>query len=288
MILAHLSDPHLPTPPGSGGLAAKQLLGRLAWRRKRHVHSPEVLCALMADVAAHRPDHICLTGDLINTSTPAELAAARDWLEGVAPPHDLTVSPGNHDLLVARAPDPWRAWRPWMEDAPGPFPGLRVRGRLALVNLCSATPTPLFSARGALGDAQLAALEAVLQDTAARGLHRVVLAHHPVAPGAPRRKALADAAGLAAVLARAGAELVLHGHLHRAGLASIAGPAGPIPVIGAPSASSSRTGAAAARWNAIALVETPAGLEISVSARSLGRDGAMTDLGGYVIAPQCT
>lgn len=288
MLLAHLSDPHLPPPPGSGGIAAKQLLGRAAWRRKRHVHRPEVLAALMADVAAHRPDHICLTGDLINTSTPAELVAARHWLEDFAPPHDLTVSPGNHDLLVPRGPDPWREWRPWMEDAPGPFPRLRVRGRMALINLSSATPTPVFSARGRLGHAQLAALATMLEQTGAEGLHRIVLVHHPVAPGAPKRKALADAPQLTGVLARAGAELVLHGHLHRAGLAAVAGPAGAIPVLGAPSASSCGPGAAAARWHAIALTETRDGLGVRVVARGLGPDGAMGDLGGYVLAPRCT
>lgn len=289
MILAHLSDPHLPPPPGPGGGALKARIARAAWRRKHHVHRPEVLAALVADIRAHRPDHVALTGDLVNVSAPGEIAAARDWLAELAPPSDLTVSPGNHDLLVARGADPWAAWRPWMEDAPGPFPRLRVRGDVALINLCSAVPTPVFSARGRLGGDQLHRLELVLGETAAAGRRRVVLVHHPVEPGAaPARKALDDAPALAAVLARAGAELVLHGHLHRAGLGRLAGPDGPIPVLGAPSASSSqggRGGERAARWN---LVEFPParGGAIRVSARGRLEDGAMGELGRWSLEPQ--
>ena len=50
-------------------------------------------------------------------------------------------------------------------------------------------------------------------------------------------KRLDDAAALRAVVARAGAELLLHGHDHRFNAAEIAGPAGGVPVHGVPSAS---------------------------------------------------
>ena len=77
--LAHLSDPHLPSPAGMGPLrewASKRTLSRLSWRRKHYEHDPAVLAALTADIAAHSPDHIALTGDLTNFSTPVEYAAA--------------------------------------------------------------------------------------------------------------------------------------------------------------------------------------------------------------------
>lgn len=285
MILAHLSDPHLPPPPGPGGGALKARIARAAWRRKRSVHRPEVLAALVADIRTHRPDHVALTGDLVNFSAPAEIAAARDWLAELGAPRDLTVSPGNHDLLVARGPEPWAAWRPWMEDAPGPFPRLRVRGDVALINLCSAVPTPVFSARGRLGPGQLDRLERLLGETAAAGLRRVLLVHHPVEPGAaPARKALDDAPALAAVLARAGAELVLHGHLHRAGLERL-GPDGPVPVLGAASASSNRGGVRAARWNLVEFTPDPGGV-IRVAARGLLEDGTMGELGRWSVRLQ--
>jgi 3',5'-cyclic AMP phosphodiesterase CpdA len=52
-----------------------------------------------------------------------------------------------------------------------------------------------------------------------------------------RRRALRDATAFGDVLRRRGAELVLHGHLHRTTYSALPGPAGSIPVAGVPSAS---------------------------------------------------
>ena len=66
----------------------------------------------------------------------------------------------------------------------------------------------------------------------------MLLIHHPPVAGlTSRRRSLRDAPAFAEVLRRRGAELVLHGHLHRTTLASLPGPERPIPVIGVPSAS---------------------------------------------------
>jgi 3',5'-cyclic AMP phosphodiesterase CpdA len=66
----------------------------------------------------------------------------------------------------------------------------------------------------------------------------VVLIHHPPVAGlTSRRRSLRDAGPFAEVVRRRGAELVLHGHLHRTTLASLPGPNRPVPVIGVPSAS---------------------------------------------------
>jgi 3',5'-cyclic AMP phosphodiesterase CpdA len=62
--------------------------------------------------------------------------------------------------------------------------------------------------------------------------------HHPVvAADEARRRALSDGEALREVLAREGADLVLHGHKHRRRVNSIAGLYGEIPVIGVPSTS---------------------------------------------------
>ncbi|QJY33862.1 metallophosphoesterase [Diaphorobacter sp. JS3050] len=62
--------------------------------------------------------------------------------------------------------------------------------------------------------------------------------HHPPAAGAIGwRKALADAPALRAVLRRAGAELVLHGHARDARMDVVAGPSLPIPCLCVPSSS---------------------------------------------------
>ena len=72
-----------------------------------------------------------------------------------------------------------------------------------------------------------------------RGKTRVVLIHHPpVRHKHGEKRNLRDRAALAAVLARAGAELVLHGHDHEDQRAELPGPGGgAIPIIGGGSAS---------------------------------------------------
>ena len=83
-------------------LRLKRLVSGLAWRRKVHHHRPEVLATLVADIAATGPDHIAVTGDLINFSTEAEYAAASDWLGTLGPTADVTVSPGTTRLSDPR------------------------------------------------------------------------------------------------------------------------------------------------------------------------------------------
>ncbi len=101
--LAHLSDPHLPPLPKPRliELAGKRALGYVNWTRNRHKYQRrEVLDALVADVQAQTPDHIAVTGDLVNLALEAEFAPARAWLDGVGPPDRVTTIPGNHDAYV--------------------------------------------------------------------------------------------------------------------------------------------------------------------------------------------
>src|SRR5262249_43160351 len=119
------------------------------------------------------------------------------------------------------------------------YPFVRLRGDVALVGVTSSVATGDLGAWGEVGTAQLARLEAALAAKELAGKTRVVLIHHPpvmIKDGEHRN--LKDRAALAAVLARAGAELVLHGHDHADERASLAGPGGAtIPVVGAGSAS---------------------------------------------------
>lgn len=287
--LAHLSDPHLPPPADALRVrpSLKQRLSRLAWRRKSHEHQPEVLAALVADIRARAPDHIALTGDLTNFSAPGEIAAAGRWLKALAAPSDLTLSPGNHDALSPAGPDRWDAWAPWLGEGEQ-FPRVRIRGQVAIINLCSAVPTPIHLAQGALGQDQLARLGEALRTTGARGLFRVVLIHHPPSPGlVSRRKSLVDAQALAAIIADAGAELVLHGHTHESSVSTIAGPIGPVPVLGVPSASAAGHLHARARWHELEITAVDGRFQTRVTARGQCADGAVGELGRYVlITPQ--
>lgn len=242
--LAHLSDVHLgPLPrPRPRELASKRITGFLSWQlRRRQVHRARVLDTVVEALAAARPDHWVVTGDLVNISLPGEFARARAWLESLAAADRVTIVPGNHDAYVAGAAEAhWPLWRTWMADVDRPehFPFLRRVGRVALVGLSSAVPRPWVDAGGELGAGQLARLEERLAEAGRAGLVRVVLVHHPpVAGWSPPRKALLDAPALRTLLARTGAELVLSGHDHRLEVGALDGPAGPIPVVAAPSAS---------------------------------------------------
>lgn len=254
---AHLSDPHLPLPPGPPPLrllANKRLLGFLSfWRERRHLHLPSLLAALTEDVARHHPDHIVVTGDLVNIALPEEFEQARLWLQTLGRPEAVSVVPGNHDATVAV---PWATglgrWRPWMEgdDGGDGFPYVRLRGPVAFVGVSTAVPSAPLLAIGRVGGEQAARLEEILAALGRDGLFRVVLMHHPpVMTSGGRRKALADRAEVRAVLSRAGAELVLHGHHHRTQLAHLRAASGtPIPVIGAGSASRTAERGEGARW----------------------------------------
>jgi 3',5'-cyclic AMP phosphodiesterase CpdA len=247
-VLAHLSDPHLaPLPrPALRDLASKRALGYLNWRRGRgDVHRPEALGAIVDDLAAQAPDHIAVTGDLTNLALDAEFAAAASWLAELGEPGRVSVVPGHHDADVVGALERGlELWGPYAAGddgaAPGAedFPVLRRRGRVALVGVSTAIATRPFMATGRVGGRQLARLADELVALSREGVFRVVLLHHPLV--VTRRhwaKRLLDAGATRTVLTAAGAELVLHGHLHTPSLATIPGPHGAIPVVGVPSAS---------------------------------------------------
>ncbi|MEX2034720.1 MAG: metallophosphoesterase [Xanthobacteraceae bacterium] len=241
-VLAHLSDPHLgPLPtPNPFELVSKRGLGLLNWLRKRRaIHRPEVLAALVADLKARAPDHIAVTGDLVNLSLSNEFAPARAWLERLGTPADVTAVPGNHDAYVRAAADlALRHWGDYMRgDGGDGFPFVRRRGPLALIGLSTSLPTLPLAATGRLHGDQLSRLGPLLAALGREGAFRVILIHHPPVAGANYFRRLADAAALREVLQRTGAELVLHGHRHEASLAFLPGPQSGIPAIGVPSAS---------------------------------------------------
>jgi 3',5'-cyclic AMP phosphodiesterase CpdA len=245
--LAHLSDPHLPPLPAAGlfELAGKRALGYLNWKRNRHrYHRRDVVDVLMSDLQAQMPDHIAITGDLVNLALEAEFAPALAWLQIVGPPDRVTVVPGNHDAYVrATAHRLTETWGSYLagDDTIGRgddiFPALRRRGPLALIGVSSGVPTPPLMATGWLGRSQMYALERMLATLASEQIFRVLLIHHPLRSSA-RAKRLTDSAGLLALLKQYGVELVLHGHDHVHSTIWVEGPNGSsIPVVGVPSAS---------------------------------------------------
>jgi 3',5'-cyclic AMP phosphodiesterase CpdA len=245
--LAHLSDPHLPPLPAPRliDLAGKRALGYLNWTRNRHKYQKrDVLDALVSDMQGQGPDHIAVTGDLVNLALEAEFVQAAAWLESVGEPDRVTVIPGNHDAYVRATRHRFAdSWREYLGDdaqaggvGPSSFPFVRRRGPIALIGISSAVPTPPLMATGWLGRAQRDALERMLTGFSTEPVFRVLLIHHPLRSNS-RFKRLTDASDLLALLKRHGVELVLHGHDHVHSTIRIDGPNGAIPVVGVPSAS---------------------------------------------------
>jgi 3',5'-cyclic AMP phosphodiesterase CpdA len=242
--LAHLSDPHLPPlpVPRLRELAGKRAFGYLNWTRNRHkFHRRNVLDALVADLQAQGPDHIAITGDLVNLALEAEFAPSRAWLESVGAPDRVTVIPGNHDAYVRATKHRFaETFGNYLEgdasEAGAVFPSIRRRGPVTLISVSSAVPTPPLMATGWLGRAQLEALDRILSKLSTEQAFRVLLIHHPLR-STSRAKRLTDSGQLLALLKQHGVELILHGHDHVHSTIWIEGPSGRIPAIGVPSAS---------------------------------------------------
>jgi len=246
--IAHITDPHLsPAPmPGLADFRLKRFMGYVNWKRGRErLNDMAMLTRLVEDLRAQHPDHVAVTGDLVNIGMPDEFRRAAAWMETLGDPSDVSFVPGNHDAYVRAAMPMLKAvFEPWTTGDSGVsgFPYLRVRGEIAIIGLSSAVPTGPLMATGTLGRNQLDAFAALLEATGDNGLGRVVLIHHPpLAKGAPPFRGLTDAAAFGRVIRTRGAEAILHGHSHRRLVRALPSPAcrtvgGAVPVLGAPSA----------------------------------------------------
>ena len=242
-LLAHLSDVHLgPLPPVSlRELASKRAFGYLNWTGNRaRIHDSDVLAAITDDLRASNPDHIAVTGDLVNLGIDAEYDRALDWLATLGGPADVTVVPGNHDAYVRQAIARYsETWSPYASgdepDAEHPYPFIRRRGPLALIGLSTAVATAPLMATGRIDEDQAHELGKILAAAGREGLCRVVLIHHPPVKGAASwHRRLVGAELVRHAIARFGAELVLHGHNHVTSIAYLPGPDGrEVPVVGA-------------------------------------------------------
>ena len=210
----------------------------------------------MADIKAAQPDHIALTGDLINISLRREFEVGAAWLRRFGTGEEISFVPGNHDAYVHVAPEKGIAqWAAYMapdvnvlpretnpSDRPG-FPYVRQRRNVALIGVSTGVPAALHRASGTVGPGQLEALALILKALRERGYCRVIMIHHPPLPGqCVRRRGLDDCEALAEVLKREGAEFILHGHNHTHMHAELATQTGTAHVLGVPSASNAPGG----------------------------------------------
>jgi 3',5'-cyclic AMP phosphodiesterase CpdA len=188
-VLLHISDTHFGT------------------------EEPPVVAALQAFVRDQRPDAVVLSGDITQRARSAQFAAARRFCDSLGVQHWLTL-PGNHDIplynVAARLFSPYGSYKACFGDALEPeleFGDLLVIG----VN----TTRPERHKDGEVSDAQIERVVKRLH-AAARGQLRVVVTHQPACVMRPEDEKDRLHGGERAVQAwaRAGADLVLGGHIH--------------------------------------------------------------------------
>jgi 3',5'-cyclic AMP phosphodiesterase CpdA len=285
--LAHFSDIHLgPLPELTyRQLISKRITGYINWHRNRRMSlNDDVLDEIVDDMLEQKPDHIALSGDLVNLALDLEIEVATAWLEDLGKPDNVSVVPGNHDAYVPGAlGKACKAWGPWMlgDGARLPvtrhsFPFLRVRGPVAIIGLSSARATAPFMASGFFEERQGAIAARMLEETKAAGLFRVVMIHHPPVRGAaPAHKRLYGIGRFQKMMARYGAELVLHGHTHLPTIFQIPGRDHPVPVVGVAAAGQSIGGRTpAAQYNLFEIAGDPGEWDVTLIRR------------GTVVGPQ--
>jgi 3',5'-cyclic AMP phosphodiesterase CpdA len=244
VLIAHCSDLHLLSLAGARvcDFLGKRLTGGANLLLNRGGQFPiEVARALVADVNAQAPGHVVISGDLTNLALAGEFALVSSVIARLElPPAEITIVPGNHDYYsrsAAREDHFARVLHPYLhsdlQPGPGRFPFARLRDGQAGIALCTAHPSAPLLAIGTLGARQRRQAEQLLAAEACRERFRLLVLHHAPLPSHVRwHNRLTDAAELRELLARAGAELVVHGHLHRPLRQGTPGPAGEIPVVG--------------------------------------------------------
>jgi 3',5'-cyclic AMP phosphodiesterase CpdA len=267
----HASDIHFLDWGGvaSWRFVGKRITGALnLWLKRRRQHDLALfdrMAELVPDLAV---DRVVVTGDLTNLSLEPEFELSRRKLEALPVP--CTVIPGNHDTYTrGSARDHlFEVYLGHLMDGERldgeRYPFMERYGDTALLGVSTAVPTPPFDATGRCGSGQLERLGRLLDAAADENMARVVLIHHPPVAGVSKpRKKLLDLEAFGRVIAKHGAELVLHGHEHVRVETRLRGPDGDVPVHGAASATS---------------VSAKPGREASFSIYEVSRTGVSRDL----------
>lgn len=221
--LAHISDVHLAPLPSVGlhQLLNKRITGFLNWRLNRQAHmQPETLDNLVDHMVRQKPDFTAVTGDLVNLALDKEMQNAAEWVQQLGPASKVCVIPGNHDTYLPGSRDKFCAamgtYGRGASVGETQFPFVRHAEDVAIIACNSAVATPPFFANGVFDSAQAERLEQILASLGQSGMFRVVLIHHPPQHefSKDRRRGMRGASKFRDVIARTGAELILHGHLH--------------------------------------------------------------------------
>ena len=178
--------------------------------------TPEPISALRELVAKLTPELVLATGDLAHRGQRSELARAADLLLSL----DTTVLavPGNHDIPYTVPARFTRSFATWEHFFGRTEPVYASEG-LFVVGLNSVRPW--LHQGGALTEPQLTRAATLLREAPGGALRLVALHHHLAAPPwrAGHKRPLRRRDHVLRSLAEAGAELVVGGHVHQAGIA---------------------------------------------------------------------
>jgi len=175
----------------------------------------EALAWFMTSVERELPAAVICTGDLTMRGSAREFALAREWLEGLPVP--LVLVPGNHDVpyyhhMLRRLIRPYDRYRA-LEAGVACDPDLPGVGIVPLKTIARAQ----WRLNWSKGRVSARDLDAALRGLGVRSdkALKIVAGHHPLVD-ADTDSSGSTKGGRAALaaLARAGADVVLSGHVH--------------------------------------------------------------------------
>ena len=176
---------------------------------------PALIAPLTEAINALAPDLVVVTGDVTQYGRRREFAAARAFLDALESP--IVGAPGNHDTpyfdLIARLASPWARFERWL--GPRVQPRAEASGvRVEMLPTARGAQARLDWSLGRVSEGD--ALKAGEALSGSDGL-KVLGGHHPLmAPGGLTGRAKTIGGARAAkLIARAGVDLYLSGHLHQ-------------------------------------------------------------------------
>jgi 3',5'-cyclic AMP phosphodiesterase CpdA len=171
-----------------------------------------VVAAIVPLVNSLSPDVVVVSGDLTQRAKPDEFRAARRFLDELPKPQ--IVVPGNHDVplynVFQRFGSPLRKYKRFITEDMAPF---YVDSEIAVAGVNTARS--LTFKDGRINEEQMQQLHDQLAPLPDH-LTKIVVTHHPFdLPEGFEEKDLVDRAGQAMeFFLRAGADVLLSGHLH--------------------------------------------------------------------------
>nr|WP_315203537.1 metallophosphoesterase [uncultured Albidiferax sp.] len=197
-----------------------------------------VVEALAALAHQQRPDLLVLSGDITQRARPAQFRAARSFMDRLGGP--LLAIPGNHDIPLLNL---WARWKtPYAQHCAAFGAELEPVFRSADVLVIGVNTTRAYRhENGEVSPVQIDRVASLLAGATAAQL-RVVVVHQPIAVERPEdvKNLLRGHADAQRVWARAGADLVLGGHIHLPFVLQLPGVARPMWAVQAGTAVSSR------------------------------------------------